>query len=194
MRYPLELTFKLVAIAPQIYVRDSAGELLLYVRQKAFKLRESVTVYADEAQTRARYTIEADRVIDWNAKYEIRTADGTHVGTVQRQGMRSLWRTHYDVHGTDGAMLTLREANPWTKVADGLFGEIPVVGMLSGYLFHPAYVLNRADGTTLFRVQKRPALFEGRYTITQEGPATTPEEELGVLGAFMMLLLERSRG
>ena len=34
--YPLSLSFKLLALAPQITVTDSSGALLFYVKQKAF--------------------------------------------------------------------------------------------------------------------------------------------------------------
>ena len=47
MNYPLDLSFKILAIAPQISVSDANGALVLYVKQKAFKLKEDVTIYAD---------------------------------------------------------------------------------------------------------------------------------------------------
>ena len=61
MNFPLELRFKILAIASQIAVRDASGNLLCYVKQKAFKLKEAVTVFGDEEQTRPLYTIKADR-------------------------------------------------------------------------------------------------------------------------------------
>ena len=41
MQYPLELSFKIIALAPQIYVKDARGQELLYVRQKLLKLKEA---------------------------------------------------------------------------------------------------------------------------------------------------------
>jgi hypothetical protein len=195
MRYPLDLSFKIIAIAPQIAVRDAAGALVLYVKQKAFKLKEDVTVYADEQQARPVFRIAADRIIDFNARYEISTATGEKLGAIRRQGMRSLWKSHYDVSDTRGAnVFSIREANPWVKVADNLLGELPVVGLLTGYLFHPAYIVARPNGTPMFRVTKRPALFEGRYQVTVEGKYTEDEEAIAVPAILMMLLLERMRG
>lgn len=195
MRYPLDLSFKIIAIAPQIAVRDAAGAVVLYVKQKAFKLKEDVTVFADEAQSRPVYRIAADRVIDFNARYEITAASGEKLGAIKRQGMRSLWKSHYDVSDARGATLfSIREANPWTKVADNLLGEIPVVGLLTGYLFHPAYLFARPNGTPMFKVTKRPALLEGKYQVTAEGKYTEAEEALAVPAIIMMLLLERMRG
>jgi hypothetical protein len=167
------------------------------VRQKAFKLREDVTVYADEAQTRPLYRIEADRVIDISAAYHFTDAGGTRLGHVQRRGMRSLWRAHYEIQpaGLDRAALEIHEENPWVKVVDGLLGEIPVLGILTGYLFHPAYRVARPRSETpLLRAVKRPALLESRYRIERTGTLPEPEQVVALLSLLMMLLLERSRG
>ena len=50
MSYPLSLRFKIIAIAEQLAVHDSSGRLMMYVKQKAFKLKEAITVYSDEGQ------------------------------------------------------------------------------------------------------------------------------------------------
>ena len=195
MNFPLELRFKLLAIASQITVTDAAGRVICYVKQKAFRLREAVTVYADATQQRPLYRISADRVIDFSARYHVEDEAGQPLGTVQRSGMRSIWRAHYEVQQGGQPRFVVREENPWVKVVDNLLGEIPVLGILTGYLFHPAYVVTRADsGQAMLRVVKRPALFEGRYTVEQLGAIPDAEEPLAVLGILMMLLLERTRG
>ena len=51
MNYPLQLSFKILAIARQLSVTDTTGRLVFYVKQKAFKLKEAVTVFADAEQT-----------------------------------------------------------------------------------------------------------------------------------------------
>ncbi|MEW5928482.1 MAG: hypothetical protein AB1941_13520 [Gemmatimonadota bacterium] len=195
MDFPLQLKFKTVAISPQISVTDSAGRLLFYVKQKAFKLKEAVTVFGDAEQTRPLFRIAADRVLDISAQYHITQEGGGDLGVVQRRGMRSLWKAHYEVHRGGGPVLTIREANPWVKVVDGLLGEIPVIGLFTGYFFHPAYVVSRAaDDAPVLRAVKQPALFEGRYIIEREGELSPDDETLAVLSVLMMLLLERQRG
>lgn len=195
MRFPLTLRFKVIAVAPQISVTDAAGELVYYVKQKAFKLKEAITVFADPEQTRPLYRIEADRVIDIGARYLIEDASGRSLGFVHRQAMRSFWRASYEVHRPEGPVLTIREENPWTKVVDSLLGEIPVVGLLAGYLFHPAYRVVRPDtGGVVMRLIKEPALFEGRYRIEQVEELGADDEVLALLGVLMLVLLERRRG
>jgi hypothetical protein len=194
MDYPLQLSFKLVALSPQIYVRDRAGQLRMYVKQKMFKLKEQVTVFADEAQTVPLYHINADRVIDFNARYTFSAPDGRVLGGVRRRGGRSLWRANYEIMREDQVILTLREANPWAKVGDALFGEIPLLGIFAGYVFHPRYVVKRADGTEVLNATKQPALFEGRYGVEKRAELSPEDEGLAVLSILMMLLLERRRG
>lgn len=194
MDFPLTLSFKLLALSAQATVREAGGGVCFYVRQKAFRLRESITVYADEAQTRPRYTIEADRLLDFSARYAVARADGTPLGVVQRRGMRSLWKARYEVLRGDAPAFAVQEENPWAKVVDGLLGEIPVLGLLTGYLFHPAYTLARADGTPLLRLVKEPAFFEGRYRLEAIGPVAADEAPLAVMALFLLVLLEKNRG
>ncbi len=195
MNFPLDIRFKILAIAQQIYVHDSGGRIVAYVKQKAFKLKEDVTVFGDEAQTRALYRIRADRMIDFSAQYRIEDTAGGEIGTVQRMGMKSFWRSHYEVHRGGGPLFTIREENPWVKIADGMISQIPVVGLLSGYLLHPAYNVTRADsGAAVLRAHKRPAFLEGRFQIDASGSMSEEDERLGVLSILMILLLERAQG
>ena len=194
MNYPLEIRFKLLAIASQIWVRDGGGHLLCYVKQKAFKLKEAVKVFGDEAQTDLLYTIGADRIIDFAAEYHIRDAAGQPIGTVKRRGMRSLWRAHYEVSRGGMVVFNIQEENPWVKLVDGLIGEIPIIGMFTGYLLHPAYVVTGSSSTRAMRVVKRPAFLEGLYKVDPLGALNEDDERLALLAVLMMLLLERSRG
>ena len=195
MDFPLQLKFKKIALSPQITVTDAAGRLLFYVKQKAFKLKEAVTVFADVEQTQPLYTINADRVLDFSARYHINEASGFSLGTLQRKGRRSLWSAHYEVLRGGGQVMQIREENPWVKVGDALFGELPVVGMFSGYVFNPAYLVTRADnGAPLMRVKKEAAFLEGSFSISRTGELSENDERLAVLSVLMMVLLEKRRG
>ena len=199
MNLPLDLRFKTFAVSPQIAVTDSRGEIVLYARQKAFKLKESITVFGDAAQTRALYRIDADRVLDFGARYTVVDAStGETVGTVRRQGMRSIWRAHYDLERDGAPALEVREENPWLKVADQFVSEIPLIGLVSGYLLNPAYRVTRpgaGTGDALLRMRKEPSFLESRYSIKRVGTAADDgDERLAVLGLLMIVLLERRRG
>ena len=194
LNYPLNISFKVVALAPQISVTDASGNLVFYVKQKLFKLKESVTVFADAQQTRPVYTMNADRVLDFSARYNFSDQQGFSLGAVKRQGMKSLWKARYDILDGDTVVMTIQEENPWVKVMDAFFTQIPIVGMFSGYVFHPAYLVSRMDGTVVLRVQKQPAFFEGKFTIEKQAEFSDAEEKRMLLSVLMMLLLERARG
>jgi hypothetical protein len=196
MNYPLYFRFKLLALSPQIYVTDAAGHEVCYVKQKLFRLREKVEVHTDSGRQQLLCTIEADRIIDWSAKYAFRDAAGRELGAIGRRGMRSIWSAHYDVFAAGSAdpAFSIREENPFAKLIDGFVSEIPVIGFISSYLFHPKYLASRTDGTPVMRLTKRAAFFEGRFTLEQLGDASEGEQTAIMLGYLMMNLLERSRG
>ncbi len=196
MNYPLNLSFKVVALAPQIFVNDAQGSPVCYVKQKLFKLKEDIQVFSDQTKSRQIASIKANKVLDWSARYFFSDNEGNSIGSVGRQGMRSIWRARYDIFnpGDETADFKVQEENPWTKVMDGILGGIPVLGFFTGYFFHPTYVATRADGTPVMRVRKQAAFFEGKFTIEKLADLT-PQEEVNLIYSFLMLLLlERSRG
>lgn len=194
MEYPLDLSFKLLSWGPQISVTDAGGNLVFYVKQKALKLKEAVTVFADAEQTQTLYTMSADRVLDFSARYNFADQAGTGLGSVKRQGVKSLWKSHYDIMDGETVVLAIQEENPWVKILDALFTSIPIVGMFSGYVFHPAYLVSRPEGEVVMRLEKLPAFFEGKFKIEKKADLEAIEETRALLSLLMMLLLERARG
>ena len=196
MNYPLQLSFEVLSIARKLSVVDASGSLCLFVKQKAFKLKESVTVFADANQQVPLYELSADRILDFSASYHFKDVRGAsaHLGSVKRQGMKSLWKARYDIVNGGGPVLKIQEANPWVKVLDSLFCEIPVLGMFSGYVFHPEYTVAREDGTAVMRLKKEPAFFQGKFSIEKLGAVSEEEETRILLSLIMMVLLEKQRG
>jgi uncharacterized protein YxjI len=194
MNYPLQLSFEILSIARKLSVTDAAGNLSFYVKQKAFKLKESVTVFADVEQKLPLYELAADRVIDFSASYHLTDTRGTHIGTVRRKGMKSLWKAHYDIVNGSSRAMTIQEANPWAKVCDALFSEIPILGMFSGYVFHPEYLVTREDGTSVMRLKKEPAFFQGKFSIEKLADLGEEEETRIIISLIMKVLLEKKRG
>jgi uncharacterized protein YxjI len=195
MNYPLSLSFKLLALASQIYVRDANGNLLGYVKQKLLKLKEDINVFADEAQTQHLFNIKADRVLDFSANYRFTNSQGNVIGSIRRKGMRSIWKANYEISDANGnQVLQINEENGWIKVMDAVAGEIPILGMFTGYIFNPAYLISRMDGTPIARLQKEPAFFEGKFKLEPQIQLSGDEETRVLLSVLTMTLLERARG
>lgn len=197
-KYPLDLRFKIVALAPQFYVDDFDGKTVLFVRQKILNLREDVRIFSDDTKSRELYRINADRVIDFSAHYHFTDSQTEQpLGSIRHKGMRSIWRAHYlvlDAHEQETHYMT--EDNPWVKVADALFQMIPFAEFFAGYVFHPAYTIYRsADQQPVMRMTKQPSLLERRYQIDRLDASLSENEEKQLLLSFLMAIqLERSRG
>jgi hypothetical protein len=77
-------------------VYDPSGELVLFADLKAFRLREDISVYADEAKLTEILTIKARHIIDFSAAYDV--VDVTKrekVGALKRRGLKSLLRDEW---------------------------------------------------------------------------------------------------
>ncbi|MEM6403910.1 MAG: hypothetical protein AAF757_27430 [Cyanobacteria bacterium P01_D01_bin.116] len=194
MQYPLNLNFKLFAFAPQISVTDANGDLIFYVKQKSFKLKEEIIVYADVKKLQPLFYIKADRIIDFSAVYKFSDVDGNYIGSVKRQGMKSLWRARYDIFDGETSTMNIQEKNPWVKVADALFAEIPIVGLFTGYVFNPKYIVSRNDENVVMHLEKIPSFLSRQFTIKASDRLNSRQEEQVLLSLLMMLLLERNRG
>lgn len=194
MEYPLSVNFKLFTFATQIPVTDSTGLPVCYVRQAPLKLKESVQIFSDQDQSRLLCKIDADRVLDISANYAFAGPSGEKIGRLARHGMASLWRTNYEIFYGDAPVYQIREEDPWIKVFDGLMNMVPLLGIFSGYVFHPAYTVKTSDGRLVMRVQKKAAFLEGRFEITKHEELSQAEETHILYSLMMLLLLERNRG
>lgn len=195
MQYPIDITFKLVALASQLNVIDSTGKQLFYVKQKMFKLKERVEVYQDSTKANLLYTISANKVIDWSAVYTLADASGKELGTIKRKGAASIWKASYDITVGD-TVLHVREANQWVKVLDALVSAIPIVGAFGGYFLNPKYLIADPSGKAYGMLHKQPAFFEGKFIIESDLLSSLDETKQQNVTALLMMavLLERIRG
>jgi len=194
MQYPIELNFKLLTFGQRITATDASGNVIMFIKQKMLKLKEQVDVYSGPDQTQLMFTMRADRVIDFSANYHFADANGNDWGAVRRQGMRSLWSARYDVMQDGEVDMTMSEENAFKKVLESLLGQIPLVGILAVYLINPTYLVTRPDGTPLLRLTKKPAFFEGKFTLEKLSEMPEDDELRSLLAILMAALLERKRG
>lgn len=194
--FPLKFTFRILTLAPRMDVVDANGRPVLHARQKLFKFREHVEIFTDATRTTRLGEIRANKIIDWSARYNFTDAWGAEIGSVGRKGWRSLWRAHYEAFNPGDSVpdFTIREENPMAKVLDGFFGQIPFLGILVVYLFHPKYLATRTNSSPAMRLTKQPAFLQGKFSIDQLSELT-PRETINLILSFIMLtLLERRRG
>ena len=114
---------------------------------------------------------------------------------LNRGTQASLWKAHYEIlDDKQHSDFVIREENPWAKIFDSMLGEIPFLSLLSGYLFHPAYIVMRPNGSVVVRLVKEPSFWGRKFSVAKLAELQTAEEERVVLGLMMLILLERQRG
>lgn len=195
IQFPLDFHFKIFTPSNDFSVFDASGNEIAYTRQKIFKIKESVQIFRSSRDKSELYTIKADRIIDFNANYTVRSAEGQTIGHVKRSGMKSLWKTSYTLSNADGAVkYTLHEANPWIAVVDGIVGEIPLIGALTGYFLNPSYTIADTQSREIYRLTKQPSFFERKFRLEKIAVADAADDVLVLNAAMMLMLLERADG
>ena len=197
MKYPLNLQSKIIAIAPQIYVTDSDGTGVLYVKQKLLKLREHVEVFTDNTKEKKLCDIRTAQIIDWSASYNFTDNQGNPFGGIRRKGLKSLWRARYEIYSgdSDGATeFNVSEESVLVRLIDGIFGGLPIIGFLTGYVANPTYIVTDSSGKPVMRLRKKPALWEGKFSIESLSELSAAQQTRILVGLLMMVLLEKNRG
>lgn len=196
LQYPLKLTFKIGTIANDFIIEDASGQPVGYVRQKLLKLIDEVQVFTDSSKKELAFTIKANKWIDFSATYTFANRKGEELGRVARRGWKSIWKARYDIFDEHAQpAFHIQEENPWAKVWDGLAGDIPVLSLFTGYIFHPKYAVKDQVGNTVMRLKKEPSFFGRKFSVSKELESLPPDaEERIILSLMMMILLERKRG
>jgi uncharacterized protein YxjI len=197
MKYPLNLQSKIIAISRQIYVTDSDGTGVLYVKQKLLKLREHVEVFTNNTKEKKLCDIRTAQIIDWSASYNFTDNQANSFGGIRRKGLKSLWRARYEIYSgdSDGATeFNVSEESVLVRLIDGIFGGLPIIGFLTGYVANPTYIVTDSSGKAVMRLRKKPALWEGKFSIESLSELSAAQQTRILVGLLMMVLLEKNRG
>jgi hypothetical protein len=192
--YPLHFKFKITTFSNDFEATDALGNTIFYVREKILTWRDQMKVYSDSSKSELLYEIKSNKLIDFQQTFTITNPQGNIIGKVRRKSIRSLWKSTFKLMDTyDNHDHTIQEKNAFVKLWDGIFGEIPIIGMLSGYVFNPSYILSANEGEELFELNKEPSFFGRKFTVHKITEKEVNEERM-VLSLALMVLNERSRG
>lgn len=192
--YPIKYTFKRIALANKVTAVDANGNTLLYAHQKLLKIREKILLYTDDTQATVVGELNADKVIDFSVTQSFTDVQGQLKLKVKRVGKASIWRAHFEImNAQDVRVFTVREDRAWIKVIDTLMSEIPIIGLLTGYVFNPVYNILNEAGERVGQIVKQPAFLESSYVLNLDNPAVDSEGLLPV-GTLTVITRERSRG
>lgn len=86
------------ALTGKLRFYNPQEQVVLYVEQKMFRLREDIRVYSDESKSQEILLIQARKIIDFNTAYDvIDSASGQKLGTLRRRGWKSMTRDEWEV-------------------------------------------------------------------------------------------------
>jgi uncharacterized protein YxjI len=179
--------FKLLGAAFRIETAD--GRLLAYSRQKAFRLREDIRVFADEAQQDELLYIQADRVIDFSAAYRVVDSQtGELVGSLRRKGWSSLVRDSWELLDPEGNVRgRVVEDSTWKALVRR---SIEIAGLLL-----PQTYLLQVDGETVATMRQNFLGFPPTFTVDLshdvEGRLPRP---LAIAAVILLLAIEGRQG
>jgi len=195
LKFPITFEFNITTLSNDFTTKDANGSTIAYVRQKMFKFKEDIEVFNDTTKTIKNYGIKADKWIDFSTAYSFEDARGTALGKVARKGWASLWKANYDIIDQNGnPQYKIHEENAWIKVMDGVFGQIPILSIFTGYFFNPSYAVFNTKKEKIVRLKKEPSFFGRKFTITQLAETDADDDHRIMLSLMMLVLLERRRG
>jgi len=195
LQFPIKFHFKISTLANDFTAKDANGKIVAFVSQKMFRLKEDISIYSDESRSKEIYKLKADTWLDFSAAYSMLDENSKEFGKVVRKGWRTIWKANYDLLDQfNNRIYTIREENVWVKVMDSIFGGIPIIGMFTGYIFNPSYVVMNKQDKIMVRLSKMPSFFGRKFEINKLGNVDNEDDDRIMLGLMMMILLERRRG
>ena len=100
--------FKIFGNAFHIY--DPDGNVVLYSKQKAFKLKEDIRIYADESMDQEVLQIRTSSIWDISGSYGVYDpVSKENVGALKRHGVKSFLKDEWtiiDAHGREAGKIT----------------------------------------------------------------------------------------
>ena len=136
---------------------DENGMLLLYSKQKAFKLREDFRVYADERQAAELLTIKTPQILDIGATYNIEDATtGQPVGAIRRRAIKSIFKDEWIYLSVSGSEIgRLTETSVLGAIVSRVVNLIP-----------QRYVMTSTDGREVAEIKQHFNPFVLKYSMS----------------------------
>ena len=80
----------------RIHIYDPNGQLALFSKMKAFKLKEDIRLYSDESMSQELLSIHARSMIDIAATYDvIDSTTNEKIGSYKRKGLKSILKDEW---------------------------------------------------------------------------------------------------
>ncbi len=103
----------LTLVGAQFHVFDPNGQVVMFSKMKAFKLREDIRLYTGEDMQNELITIQARNIVDFSAAYDVVDAvTGEKVGALKRKGFKSIIKDEWMIlDANDNQIGSIKEDN-----------------------------------------------------------------------------------
>ncbi|HQR32594.1 MAG TPA: hypothetical protein PLK30_07655 [Blastocatellia bacterium] len=86
----------LSVIGGKFEIFDQEGNVVLFSKMAAFKLKEDIRLFTDDSMTTELISIKARSIMDFSAAYDVvDTATGQKIGALKRKGWKSMFRDEW---------------------------------------------------------------------------------------------------
>ena len=177
---------KLVGNNFRIY--DPAGQLVAFVNQKGFRLKEDIRVYSDEGATQEVMVIQARQIMDFSAAYDIwDSTTQTKIGAMRRKGWNSIIRDEWEV------------LDPMDQVIGTLIEDSIALALVRRFLsalVPQNYDMIMFDGRKVVDLKQNfnPFSYHLNIDFTMD-PQATLYRRMGLAGAILLAAIEgKQRG
>lgn len=185
VKQPLHFRKKFSVVGKKIWVLDQQGNMVLFVKQKAFKLREDIRVYSDDNMSKEVLLIKARQIMDFNAAYDVTdTETGQKVGTLARKGLKSMIRDEWDILDANDQVIgqVQEDSTAMALVRRFLSSLVP-----QGF----AFTVNGTEVAQL-KQQFNPFIFKADLTVLANETGFDPR--LAVACAVLLMAIEGRQG
>ncbi len=160
---------------------DENGMVILYSKQKAFKLREDFRVYTDERQMDELLTIKTPQILDIGATYNVQDATtGEHVGAIRRKFLKSIVKDEWTFLSADGSEIgTLAESSMLAALASRFINLIP-----------QTYTITSADGRVIAEIKQHFNPFVLKYSMSFFAPEVSIDRRLVISAGILLAAIE----
>ena len=159
------------------------GRLVFYSRQKLFKLREDIRVYADIEKTKEILCIQARQILDFSAAYDVIDSETKEkVGALRRKGLHSIMRDKWEILDKNDNYLGKIEE-------DSLFKAI--IRRFFFNLLPQTYALMSKAEKPLGRIRQIFNLFIHKFSIDfSQDKEKILDRRLGLAGVILLMAIE----
>ncbi len=171
------------ALTGRLRFYNPQEQLVLYVEQKMFRLKEDIRIFADENKSQEVLLIQARNIIDFNTAYDVIDAGfNQKVGTLRRKGWRSMLRDEWEVLDTNDQVVgMLFEDSP---------GQALLRRLLLGTLLPQNYDMT-LGGSRVADLRQRFNLFAYQMDIDfSMDPGRRLDRRLGLAAATLLAIVE----